>query len=298
MNSVISLDRFSPEQRQRLKTLTVAPPVAWFTLVVSIALFAGYVGTIALGVSGLLPLWLGCIVNGLIGFFAFTPLHEGVHRAVSQNQRLNDFVCTLGVLMTSPSADQRMFRWVHILHHRFGLGPKDPDRELKGPWWSLPFRWAFLDVIYLTYVMRNPSKVAKPYFRRTVLHTVVLLSIIVALCLTGYGMEVLLLWFIPTRITFFLISFAFLWLPHVPHTVSQEENYTQATTMRFGWEPLMRFLLQGHHYHLIHHLYPTAPFYNTEKIWKLIEPEARAHHDLAIQHRMGVFPSIHAAGTT
>ena len=298
MNEVIDTRAFSAQDKQRLKSLTVAPPVAWVTVLGTIFLFVAYVGTIGLRSIGYLPLWIACIINSVIGFFAFTPVHEGIHRAISKNERLNDFICQLGVLIWSPSSDQRMFRWVHILHHRFGLGPEDPDRELKGAWWTLPFRFMFLDVIYMTYAVRNPSKVAKPYLDRTIRNTMVLAVVIAGLCVAGYGMEVLMLWFIPTRITFLLVSFAFLWLPHVPHNVSQEENYTRATTMRFGWEPLMGFLLQGHHYHLMHHLYPRAPFYNTEKIWKLIEPEVRKNHDMTIQHKMEVSPRIQVAGSS
>ena len=196
MNSVIDTSRFSPEDQRRLKKLTGAPPVAWFTVIVSVAIFLSYVAVIGLGTVGALPLWLGCIINAALGYLAFTPTHEGLHRAISQNERFNDFICQLGVLVWSPSADQRMFRWVHILHHRFGLGPEDPDHELKGAWWTLPLRWMFLDVIYLTYVVRSPSKIATPYLHRTIRRTIVLATVIIALCVAGFGMEVLMLWFI------------------------------------------------------------------------------------------------------
>lgn len=296
MNSVVDVTELSSEDKQKLKTLTSPPQVAWFTVILCAALLASYLGTVYLCVAGVMPLWTGCIINALVGYFAFSPMHDGLHRAVSKNQRFNDIVCKLGVLLMSPSGDQRMFRYIHILHHRYGLGPEDPDRELKGAWWTLPFRWAFLDVLYLTYVLRNPSKIATPYLKGTIRQTIILTALVIALCVAGYGMEVLMLWFIPTRITFLFIAFAFLWLPHVPHTISQQENYTLATTVRHGWEPLMGVLLQGHHYHLIHHLYPAAPFYNTVKIYKLIEAQLHKKHDLAIQHKMGLFPQVRRAG--
>ena len=42
-----------------------------------------------------------------------------------------------------------------------------------------------------------------------------------------------------------------------------------ATTMRIGWEWLLTPLLVYHNYHLIHHLYPTVPFYKMHDVWHL-----------------------------
>ena len=42
-----------------------------------------------------------------------------------------------------------------------------------------------------------------------------------------------------------------------------------ATTMRMGWEWLLTPLLVYQNYHLIHHLYPTVPFYKMHDVWHL-----------------------------
>jgi len=42
-------------------------------------------------------------------------------------------------------------------------------------------------------------------------------------------------------------------------------------------------------YHLIHHLYPTAPFYNYIKIWRLKHEELNAQNP-AIQVGFGLTP--------
>lgn len=106
-----------------------------------------------------------------------------------------------------------------------------------------------------------------------------------------------MLWFIPSRVIFLSLGFGFFWLPHVPHDVTQEQNFTQATTIRLGSEWLMGPLLQNQNFHLIHHLFPMTPFYNNRKVWRLLESELRKK-DLAIQYNFAIQPTIYPATST
>ena len=110
----------------------------------------------------------------------------------------------------------------------------------------------------------------------------------------GYGPQLLMLWFIPSRAIFLALGFSFFWLPHVPHDTEQEQNFTRATTVRQGYEWLLGPVLQYQNYHLIHHLFPMTPFYNNYKVWQLIEPELRKR-DLAIQHDFRIVPVVYPA---
>jgi fatty acid desaturase len=47
-----------------------------------------------------------------------------------------------------------------------------------------------------------------------------------------------------------------------------------------GGEWILSPLMANHNYHLIHHLYPTAPFYNYIKIMKLCGDEILAKEPL------------------
>ena len=108
----------------------------------------------------------------------------------------------------------------------------------------------------------------------------------------GYGLQVLMLWFLPSRLILLTLGFSFFWLPHVPHDTTQEENFTRATTVRQGFEWFLGPVLQYQNYHLIHHLYPMTPFYNNYKVWQLLEPELRKK-DLAIQHDFDIVPVVY-----
>ena len=292
--SVVSLETLTPHQLARFKALTRAPRLAWPTLVLWVLLTASYLSVYVLCGAGYWPLWLGTVLNTVVGYVAFSVAHDAIHRSISTDTRLNDIIGQLGVLLVQPYVDLRLFRWAHILHHRFTGGDKDPDRAFRGASWTLPFRWMSIDVAYFIHAIRHGDKVSAPYLRNSIRLAIAVGTLFTVLIWAGYGMELLMLWFLPSRLILLILGFSFFWLPHVPHDVSQEENFTRATTIRQGHEWLLGPVLQYQHYHLIHHLYPTTPFYNNYKVWQLIEPELR-QKDLAIQHGLAIRPVIHPA---
>lgn len=296
-NVIVALNGLAPEQRQQFQMLTKAPPIAWPTVVLWAVLCVTFIGVYFICGTGRAPLWLGMILNSVIGYVAFSVAHDSIHRSISKSARINDAVGQIGMMLVLPYVDLRMFRWAHILHHRFASGPKDPDIVLHGPAWSLPFRWMLIDVIYFIHSLKHGDRVSKPFLRSSLRLFVVVVAAIAVLTWAGYGPAVLMLWFIPSRLILLALGFSFFWLPHVPHDVSQEQNFTQATTIREGYEWLMNPALQYQNFHLIHHLYPTTPFYNNGKVWRLLEAELRKK-DLAIQHGFSIQPKIYPAPTS
>lgn len=291
---IVPLDALTPEQRARFKQLTSAPALAWPTVTLCAVLAVTFLGMYWFCGTGQLPLWVGTLVNTLVGYVAFSVAHDSIHRSISSNTRLNDAIGQIGLTLVLPYVDMRMFRWAHILHHRFASGDKDPDKVLRGAWWTLPFRWMLIDVVYFIHALRHGDKVSAPYFQRSLIYTAMVGLVIAAATYAGYGPLVLMLWFIPSRLILLLLGFSFFWLPHVPHDVTQEENFTRATTVRQGMESLLGPVLQYQNYHLIHHLYPMTPFYNNYRVWQLLEPELRKK-DLAVQYGLAIHPQIHLA---
>ncbi|HSW11193.1 MAG TPA: fatty acid desaturase [Solimonas sp.] len=294
---IVPLDKLGPAQLARFRELTSAPPVAWPTVILCAVLTVTFVSVYWFCGSGQWPLWLGTLLNTVVGYVAFSVAHDAIHRAVSTDTRLNDRVGQLGITLVLPYIDIRMFRWAHILHHRFASGPRDPDRVFNGAWWSLPFRWMAIDLCYFVYALQNGDKVSKPFLRACLWRLALFATVIAALVWAGYGMEVLMLWFLPSRLIQLMLGFSFFWLPHVPHDVSQEENFTRATTIRRGHEWFLGPVLQYQNYHLIHHLYPMTPFYNNGRVYQVIETELQ-RKELAVQHGFAIRPTIHPGAAT
>jgi len=190
----ISLAAFTHAERARFHAMTVAPAIAWPTVVLWVVVLATYFGTDILAVMGILPLWQGMLINSVVGYFAFSVVHDSLHRAISTHQRRNDFLGQTAALL--------------------------------GAAWTLPFRWMAIDVLYLIYAIRHGDKVSRDYVVLSVW-----LAVVTAL---GYGWYLVMLWFVPSRLIFMGLGFSFFWLPHVPHDTVQDDNFTRATTLRLG----------------------------------------------------------------
>jgi beta-carotene hydroxylase len=104
-----------------------------------------------------------------------------------------------------------------------------------------------------------------------------------------FPMEVLFLWLIPTRIMGWLICLVFMYLPHVPHTIKDKDAPYQATLMRQGWEWLLTPVMMYQNFHLVHHLYPTVPFYRYKKVWQAAEQYHEAQQPAKVR-AFGVRP--------
>jgi len=76
-----------------------------------------------------------------------------------------------------------------------------------------------------------------------------------------------LLFFIPTRIAKFFIIWVFDFLPHYPHQIHATDDPFRSTSNRVGLEWLLTPIFVYQNYHLVHHLYPTVPFYRYIKVW-------------------------------
>lgn len=292
----LTLDHLSEEQRRELKRLTARPAISWPTVLQWFVVVGITLANYSLAVLGLYPLWVGTVINTVMGYMGFSILHDAIHRSISSNVRLNDWLGQSAAFLGSPYVNLKLFRWGHSLHHRFTNSDKDPDIIFNGPAWSLPLRWMLIDLVYFRHAIKHGDKVSRPEFRKT-LYMVALTALLFALVIYwGYGWHLFWLWFVPSRLIFLLLGYSFFWLPHVPHDTVQADNFTRATAIRVGWEWLMSPLFQWQNYHLIHHMYPSTPFYNNRRVWKLLEPELR-NYDLAVQHDFAIHPTIYPAGT-
>ena len=266
-------------QRELFRSYKASPTLAVPTTVLFLAVIGGISATWYNALNGNLPLWAGCLINGFLSYGLFSIIHDSSHRAISSNKWVNDGIGTVGLIFLFPYAPMPILRWLHMQHHRFTNSRRDPDLFThESPWWQAPFRWAFFDGYYMYYYFRHGGKYVRKFAPTFILYLSFLLPLLAAAITFGYGLEVLVLWFIPTRIALFLIDVVFVILPHHPGLVSQEEDPYLATTMRMGWEWLLTPVLVYQNYHLIHHLYPTVPFYKMHRVWDLKRDELTKHN--------------------
>lgn len=290
-NSSTSTFQAPAHKQPELRTLLAIPVLSPSVLLCLMLVVFGVTSIDILAVQGRLGLSVAAGLNTVFMYWAFTVVHDAIHRAAARNQSLNDWLGRIALLFFAPHVGLGLFRWAHIQHHRFTNGPKDPDNWLHGSWWSMPLRLLSIDIGYLIFVQRYGDPSGKRMLRQTLRATLLTTAVFAALCYFGYGMEVLFLWFIPSRITFLITGFVFFWLPHVKNDVTSQEDVTLATSIRLGHEWLLTPLLQSHNYHLIHHLFPTMPSHRHLRAWKLLEPELRKRN-LQVQHGFAIQPTV------
>ena len=277
-------------QRELFRSYKAAPTLAVPTVLLFLAVIAGISTTWYNALNGNLSLWVGCLINGVLSYGLFSIIHDSSHRAISSNRWINDGIGTVGLIFLFPYAPMPILRWLHMQHHRFTNSRMDPDLFThEAPWWQAPFRWAFFDAYYMYYYFKYGGKYVRKFAPTFAIYLGLLIPALATAIYFGYGLEVLLLWFIPTRIALFLIDVVFVILPHHPGIVSEQEDPYLATTMRMGWEWLLTPFLVYQNYHLIHHLFPTVPFYKMHRVWDLKRDEL-TRHNISYQSAFGLQP--------
>ncbi len=138
------------------------------------------------------------------------------------------------------------------------------------------------DIRYYAYYMPKMSQRPRAELVESAWAIVFFLVTVGGLVAAGFGSEVLLYWFLPGRIAIVMLVLTFSVLPHVPHEVTQNNDKFRATNVRLGHEWLLSPLLLNQNYHLVHHLYPTVPFYRYLAVWRAKERFHRAQHPMLL----------------
>lgn len=258
------------DKNAEFNRLRSCPDIAWPT----VGLFVLSTGVIAAvwyaAIAEGLPLWLGAIINGLAAYYLFSVVHDSAHNAVSRKKLVNEVLGRVGLVYFAPLAPMDVARYIHMSHHKFANDPElDPDSFAhKIDFWFL-LRWTNFDFYYLKWFIQRGGNFARRKYPAVAGYAALILGCCAAITWLGYGAELFWLWFVSTRITSFLFVIVFIILPHHPFETRARENEYRATALRMGQEWILTPLMAYHNYHLIHHLYPTAPFYNYGKIMAL-----------------------------
>lgn len=253
------------------KVLIQKPTIAWPTIMLLAAAYTIFSTSTVAYVNGTLPLFWAMLLNAIATYLAFTVAHDATHSAVCTNRKWNDWAGRAGTALLEPGPFFLVFRFIHMRHHRFtNDAANDPDAYCgQGPKWLLPFNWLTLDVIYFKTYLKPEVFHKRPEAERREFYLSVLFAaaVITTMTLAGWLEYYLLLFFLPTRIAKFFIVIAFDFLPHYPHQARAKDAPYQCTSNRVGMEWLLTPIFIYQNYHLVHHLYPTVPFYRYLKIW-------------------------------
>ncbi len=264
------------------ESLKLKPYIAWPTVIqlfVSLTVIASVWYSV---LNDMLPLWAGSIINILAYYFLFSPIHDGLHHAISNNKKVNDFFTVIAFMPVSffmgGSAWARMF---HMQHHRHsGKEDLDPDLEISSKGSNALWKWFIWGAQYRPYYVKFKDQLP-PVKEAPFIKTRVTISLVIIVALFYFHFwETLFLWLAGVYVGIsWMTAFVFSYLPHHIHKRKEGEdplgNY-QATCNIVGYEWLLSPIMQYQNYHMVHHLYPTVPFYRMVKIWN-----ARLDHHMS-----------------
>lgn len=280
-------------ERLRYERTIVTPystPFGWRSLFNAIWPLAGWAATVYLTSAGPLPLLAGMALATVFIQALYMPVHEAVHRTISAGRanlawvdRVTGSICAF---MLATSFVEH--RHVHLLHHTHANAEGDPDvLNSEGGPRAIAGRILIGAVLYPLMPILSmipgghrvlPAKLqdrlaAMAAFRSDEARqgsTLVARShvlLLVAATVFGFGVEAWLLFYVPMWIGRFWLSVVFGWLPHHPYTEVGRYRDTRILTFFAS-----TFLIRGHDYHLLHHLFPRVPHYKLRSVWREMAP--------------------------
>ncbi|MGB3404084.1 MAG: beta-carotene hydroxylase [Microcoleaceae cyanobacterium] len=209
------------------------------------------------------PGWCTFMLNVLALHLSGTVIHDASHQAAHRNRIVNAALGHGSALMLGFAFP--VFTRVHIQHHAHVNDPEnDPDHFVStgGPLWLIAARFFYHEIFFFKRRLWRKYELLEWFLSRLFVITIVSLGI-------HYGFigYILNYWFSPALVVGLALGLFFDYLPHRPF---QERNRWK--NARVYPSPILNLLILGQNYHLIHHLWPSIPWYNYKPAYEKMKP--------------------------
>jgi fatty acid desaturase len=221
------------------------------------------------------------IALGYLWMSMVTFMHDALHHTLFRSKAANwafGILCMLPIFATFVG-----FREDHIEHHRHNRSPKDPDAFTMGRrgvadfvlFYAYALIGGVLSFIHFNFIYPfqkfGPKLWAIQLFEIALKATVywLVLSWAADIGMLGKALEV---WLYPVLVLSLLNSMRFI----AEHYGAPWDQGQMAGTRTVTSNPVHSFFWNNINWHIGHHVYPTVPWYNLQKLHKLLEPQIRA----------------------
>ncbi|MBW4475873.1 MAG: fatty acid desaturase [Tolypothrix brevis GSE-NOS-MK-07-07A] len=207
--------------------------------------------------------WLCFTINTIALHIAGTVIHDACHQSAHRNRVINAILGHVSALMLVFAFP--VFTRVHLQHHAHVNDPEnDPDHYVStgGPLWLLPVRFLYHEVFFFQRQLWRKNELLEWFLSR--LFVAVIFYISVRYHFLGYLLN---FWFIPSAVVGLALGLFFDYLPHRPH--QERDRWKNA---RVYPNRILNLLIMGQNYHLIHHLWPSIPWYNYQPTYYMMKP--------------------------
>jgi len=248
----------------------------WRTLLLLVAMYGVLIGNFALYQIAPLPWVVHVLLAAAAIHLSFTIWHESVHRNLCESQPIND---TVGMLAIVPYlAPFYLEKWFHLQHHALMNQRDDPNFVYTdGPLWQLPLR--YLRVLRFAHeqMERDPRTRAQKLLDW--IPRVVVGAVCAAAIWAGVFFDVVLLWFVPLVLSKLVMDW---YVNYLPHAGLPPNRFQGTRVTDVGW---LTWLILGHNYHAIHHLWPSLPWHRYRATFRE-KREYLREHGVPIENRI------------
>jgi len=229
-----------------------------------------FLGAVALAVVSILGYWqwhwadwccfmLNVVALHMVG----TVIHDASHNVAHRDRVINAILGHGSALMLGFSFP--VFTRVHMQHHANVNDPdNDPDHFVStgGPLWLIAARFFYHEIFFFKRRLWRKYELLEWFLARLAVAFIVYLGVHYGFL--GYLMN---FWFSPALVVGLALGLFFDYLPHRPF--KERDRWKNA---RVYPSPILNWLIMGQNYHLIHHLWPSIPWYHYQTAYYATQP--------------------------
>lgn len=208
--------------------------------------------------------WWWCFgVNVLALHMAGTVIHDASHNSGHSNRVVNAILGHGSALMLGFAFP--VFTRVHLQHHAHVNDPEnDPDHFVStgGPLLLIAVRFFYHEVFFFKRRLWRKYELLEWFLSRLFLFTIVFVSL-----QYNFFDYILSFWFLPALVVGVALGLFFDYLPHRPF--QERDRWKNA---RVYPSPILNLLILGQNYHLVHHLWPSIPWYKYQPAYWVAKP--------------------------
>lgn len=209
------------------------------------------------------PDWCCFCTNVVALHMAGTVIHDASHNVAHRDRLVNAVLGHGSALMLGFAFP--VFTRVHLQHHAHVNDPKnDPDHFVStgGPLWLIAARFFYHEIFFFKRRLWRKYELLEWFLSRLFVATVVYIA-----CQHDCLGYVLNFWFSPALVVGLALGLFFDYLPHRPF---QERDRWKNS--RVYPSAILNILILGQNYHLIHHLWPSIPWYYYKPAYEATKP--------------------------
>ena len=215
-------------------------------------------------------------INVLALHMAGTVIHDASHNVAHKNRVANALMGHGSALMLGFAFP--VFTRVHMQHHANVNDPEnDPDHFVStgGPLWLIAARFFYHEIFFFKRQLWRKYELLEWFLSRAFVGTIIYLA-------SQYGFlhYIMNFWFVPALVVGLALGLFFDYLPHRPF--QERDRWKNA---RVYPSPILNLLIMGQNYHLIHHLWPSIPWYKYQGAYYATKPlldEKGCHQSLGL----------------